>query len=89
MTDMAQADRTLRTQTSSDEHNDGVFARTRQRLRELDHVALSVNDLTATRLRQCWAIKPRGMCGTCGWIDGVPWTVEYVKHKPAHIPEEK
>ena len=43
----------------------------------------------ATRLRTCWAIRPAGCLGTCGWINGRPWTVEYRKNKPAHIPEAK
>jgi hypothetical protein len=46
-------------------------------------------DLVATRLRECWAIRPRDALGTCGWINGEPWTVWYTKRKPAHIPEEK
>ena len=86
MTDMAQADRTLRTQTSTD--NEGVFARHKERVMSLK-LPTGVNDLVAVRLRNCWAIRPRSACGTCGWIDGVPWEVEYVKHKPTHIPEEK
>ena len=47
-----------------------------------------MNDLVAVRLRTCWAIRPRGALGTCGWINGEPWTVWYTKRKPAHIPEE-
>ena len=43
---------------------------------------------TATRLRNCWAIRPKGTCGTCGWINGVPWQVVYTKRKPVHIPVE-
>ena len=43
---------------------------------------------TATRLRNCWAIRPKGALGTCGWINGIPWQVVYVKHKPANISEE-
>lgn len=46
-------------------------------------------DLVAVRLRDCWAIRPRNACGTCGWINGKPWTVQYTKRKPAHIPEER
>ena len=45
-----------------------------------------VNDLVAERLRQCWVIRPRGTVGTCGWINGKPWTAQFTKHKPAHIP---
>lgn len=44
---------------------------------------------TAIRLRNCWAIRPQGTVGTCGWINGKPWQVVYTKRKPAHIPEEK
>lgn len=35
MVDMAQADRTLWTQRSSNEHNEGVFARHRERVKKL------------------------------------------------------
>lgn len=43
---------------------------------------------TATRLRTSWAIRPAGALGTCGWIDGVPWTVRYVKRLPAGMRVE-
>jgi hypothetical protein len=43
--------------------------------------------LEATKLRKGWAIRPEGCLGTCGWIESKPWTVKYVSHKPAHIPE--
>ena len=33
--------------------------------------------LEATRLNNCWAIRPEGALGTCGWIGGKPWTVVY------------
>ena len=46
-------------------------------------------ELTATKLRNGWAIRPKGALGTCGWIDGKAWTVWYVKKKPSTIPEEK
>lgn len=45
-------------------------------------------EYTATRLRNVWAIRPKGALGTCGWINGIPWTVTYLKHKPASIVEE-
>jgi hypothetical protein len=45
-------------------------------------------EYTAVRLRNCWAIRPAGALGTCGWIDGVPWTVQYVKRKPVGMREE-
>lgn len=36
-------------------------------------------ELEATHLRgRRWAVRPVGACGTCGWIDGKPWTVFYV-----------
>jgi len=38
--------------------------------------------LTATRLRDCWAIRPKGCLGTCGWINGAGWEVKYVKRLP-------
>ena len=44
----------------------------------------------ATKLRNGkWAIRPVGYLGTCGWINGVPWTVKYVNKKPANIPERR
>lgn len=43
---------------------------------------------TATRLRDCWAIRPRGALGTCGWVNGIAWQVVYTKRKPAHISVE-
>jgi hypothetical protein len=45
--------------------------------------------LEATKLRNCWALRPVGALGTCGWIDGKPWTVQYVKVKPHNIEERK
>ena len=45
--------------------------------------------LEATRLRNCWALRPVGALGTCGWINGVAWTVQYVKHKPNNVRERK
>ena len=45
--------------------------------------------LDATKLRHGWAIRPVGACGTCGWINGQPWTVKYVTHKPKDIPIRK
>ena len=41
----------------------------------------------ATRLRNGWALRPKGTVGTCGWINGKPWQVIYTKRKPSHIPE--
>lgn len=26
-----------------------------------------------------WAVRPKGCLGTCGWKDGKPWTVQYVR----------
>lgn len=46
-------------------------------------------ELDAVRLRKGWAIRPVGALGTCGWINGQPWTIQYVSHKPEHIPERK
>lgn len=42
--------------------------------------------LEATRLRTSWCIRPVGCLGTCGWIDGVPWTAKFVKRLPKNIP---
>lgn len=36
-------------------------------------------ELEATELRECWAVKPKGQLGTCGWIDGIGWEVVFVK----------
>lgn len=33
--------------------------------------------LEATRLNNCWAVRPEGVLGTCGWIDDKPWIVVY------------
>ena len=42
--------------------------------------------LEATQLRDHrWAVRPIGRLGTCGWDEGVAWTVFYVK---AHSGEE-
>lgn len=43
---------------------------------------------TAVRLRTCWALRPAGELGTCGWVNGVPWTVRYVTRLPAGIEIE-
>lgn len=35
--------------------------------------------LEATHLRNNrYAVRPKGCLGTCGWIEGKPWTVIYV-----------
>ena len=39
-------------------------------------------ELEATKLRECWAVRPRGACGTCGWYPRA-WTVVYVKARSA------
>lgn len=49
------------------------------------HLTLKGCDMiyTATKLREGWAIRPKGKgCGTCGFINGIGWTVKYVKHLP-------
>jgi hypothetical protein len=45
-------------------------------------------EITATRLRRGWALRPKGCLGTCGEVNGKLWTVKYVSNKPAHIKEE-
>ena len=35
----------------------------------------------ATRLRDCWVIRPKGSLGTCGFYP-VPWTAWYTKRLP-------
>lgn len=43
---------------------------------------MSAATFEAVRLRgNRYAVKPAGTCGTCGWIDGRPWTVVYVTAK--------
>ena len=49
---------------------------------------MNTMQLTAVRLRDCWAIRPKGALGTCGWINGVPWTVQYVKRLPPGVEVE-
>lgn len=40
--------------------------------------------LEATPLRgNLWAVRPEGRLGTCGWIDGYGWTVQYVRARDA------
>lgn len=40
--------------------------------------------LEATYLRgNRWAVRPKGNLGTCGWINGIPWTVRYVNARSA------
>lgn len=40
---------------------------------------MSERALEATHLRdRRYAVRPAGACGTCGWVDGVAWTVCYV-----------
>ena len=41
--------------------------------------------LVATRLRNCWVIRPAGCVGTCGWINGVGWTAQFVTRLPPGI----
>ena len=31
----------------------------------------------------CYAIRPAGALGTCGWINGEAWTVVYITAKSA------
>ena len=35
-------------------------------------------EMEATQLRNVWAVRPKGRCGTCGFYP-VPWTVQYIK----------
>jgi len=30
-----------------------------------------------------WAVRPKGALGTCGWINGIAWTVQYIRAKSA------
>ena len=42
--------------------------------------------LEAIRLRNCWAVKPLGQLGTCGYYP-YPWTVVFVPLPKAKTPE--
>ncbi len=36
--------------------------------------------LDAIHLRDgVWAVRPEGCLGTCGWVNGQPWTVQYIR----------
>lgn len=35
--------------------------------------------LEATRLRDCFCVRPKGALGTVGWINGLPWEARFVK----------
>ena len=51
-------------------------------------VANQVNVVwTATMLRDCWAIRPKGQLGTCGFYP-IPWTVRYTKRLPKGMEVE-
>lgn len=39
--------------------------------------------LEATRLNNCWIVRPVGQLGTCGWIKGKPWMAAYSNAKAA------
>ena len=39
-------------------------------------------ELEATRLRNCWAIRPKGQLGSMGWYPK-PWAVQFVKANSA------
>jgi len=44
----------------------------------------------ATPLRGgTYAIRPVGALGTCGWVNGEPWTVRYLRRPPRGIPIRK
>ena len=30
-----------------------------------------------------WVVRPGGCLGTCGWIDGIPWTADFVNARSA------
>lgn len=45
---------------------------------------MSITKLDATHLRgNVWAVRPQGALGTCGWIEGIPWTVVYIRARDA------
>ena len=40
--------------------------------------------LEAMKLRSGrWIVRPEGRLGTCGWIDGIPWTAQFVTARTA------
>ena len=43
---------------------------------------------TATRLRDCWVLRPKGQLGTMGWSP-IPWTAVFVKRLPKGMEVEK
>jgi hypothetical protein len=43
---------------------------------------------TATRLRDCWVVRPKGAVGTGGWSP-VPWTAWYTKRLPKGMEVEE
>lgn len=49
-----------------------------------------MRELEAIRLREnLWAVRPTGAVGTCGWIGGRPWMVQYVRAKDAEEAVKK
>jgi hypothetical protein len=63
-----------------------VVASKRITERKWNNVFSPVLDLVVQRLRNCWVIRPKHTLGTCGWINGIPWAVRYVKRLPKNIP---
>lgn len=48
----------------------------------MDAQEISMYELEATELCNCWAVKPKGQLGTCGFYP-VAWVVAYVKARSA------
>ena len=39
---------------------------------------LFANGEATPMLGETWAVRPKGTSGTCGWVNGVAWNVQYV-----------
>lgn len=46
------------------------------------------SELSAVRLRDCWGVRPQGCLGTCGWREGNPWQIVYVRRLPEGVRDE-
>ena len=47
--------------------------------REIKEVTMK---LEATKLRNCWVVRPEGALGTCGWSPE-PWSAVFVRARTA------
>lgn len=45
-------------------------------------MTIPIIELEALHLRDdLWAVRPKGALGTCGWLEGTAWTVQYIRAK--------